>query len=275
MALSGSVSTNAHDGRYLKVSWSGVPNVAANSTTVSWTINAIGGNDSWYTTGPVRLWINGTKVYEMTGRVDMRTSWSASSSDTGNSPIVIQHNEDGTKRFGISLEAAIETYAVNCSGSGEFNLNPIARNPDAPTALGATANHGGLAGFGEDVLITWSGASGTISGYEIQVKRGSADWATLASIVSTGTGGSYVDTINDTAIAKTGAGKTLQYRVRAMNGSLPSAWITSNVLTMGGGMDLNVSGAWKTGTVWKNVAGTWKRAARVWKKVAGTWKESE
>lgn len=269
MALSGSVSTNAHDGRYLKVSWSGVQDVAANQTTVSWTINAIGGNDSWYTTGPVRLWINGTKVYEMTDRVDMRTSWSASNTT------VIPHNEDGTKRFGISLEAAIETYAVNCSGSGEFTLEPIARNPDAPTALGATANHGSLVGFGEDVLITWSGASGTISGYEIQVKRGSADWATLASVVSTGTGGSYVDMITDPAIAKTGAGKTLQYRVRAMNGSLPSAWITSNGLTMGGGMKLDISGTWKTGTVWKNVGGVWKRAARVYRNVGGTWKESK
>lgn len=269
MALSGSVSTNAHDGRYMKVSWTGTPDAAANKTVVSWTINAIGGNDGWYTTGPVKLRINGSWVYWNDERIDMRTTWSYSGTTD------VPHNEDGTKSFGIRLEAAVETYAINCTGEGNFTLDPIARNPDAPTALGATANHGSLVGFGEDVLITWSGASGTISGYEIQVKRGSADWATLASVVSTGTGGSYVDTITDPAIAETGAGKTLQYRVRAMNGSLPSAWITSNVLTMGGGMKLDVSGTWKTGTVWRNVGGTWKRAARVYRNVGGTWKESK
>lgn len=268
MTLSGSVSTNAHDGRYMKVSWTGVQDVAANKTVVSWTINAIGGNDSWYTTGPVKLKINGSWVYWNDERIDMRTTWSASG--TTNVP----HNEDGTKSFGIRLEAAVELYAINCTGEGTFTLDPIARNPDAPSTFNVSAGHGSKAGFGDTVSMSWSGAGGTISGYEIQVKRGSADWAALKTIVSTGISGSTTDTITITDIAKTGAGKTLQYRIRAMNGALPSAWKNSAVLTMTGGADIKVGGNWKQGTVWRNVGGTWTRASRVWKKVSGTWKES-
>lgn len=267
MTLSGSVSTNAHDGRYMKVSWTGVQDVAANKTTISWTINAIGGNDGWYTTGPVKLKINGSWVYWNDERIDMRTTWSASGTTD------VPHNEDGTKSFGIRLEAAVELYAINCTGEGTFTLDPIARNPDAPTALSASAGHGSMVGFGQTVNLAWSGAGGTISGYEIQVKRGSADWAALATVSTTGTGGSYADTITDTAIARTGAGKSLQYRVRAMNGALPSAWKNSAVLTMGGGMDFKVAGTWKKATVWRKVSGSWTRIATVWRNVGGTWHE--
>ena len=147
MTLSGSVSTNAHDGRYMKVSWSGVQDVAANKTTVSWTINAIGGSDSWCTTGPVKLKINGSWVYWNDERIDMRTSWSASGATD------IPHNEDGTKSFGIRLEAAVELYAINCTGEGSFTLDPIARNPDAPTAFTASAGHGSMVGVGQSVLV--------------------------------------------------------------------------------------------------------------------------
>lgn len=268
MALSGSVSTNAHDGRYMKVSWTGVQDVAANKTVVSWTINAVGGNDGWYTTGPVKLRINGSWVYWDETRIDMRTSWSASGTTD------VPHNEDGTKSFGIRLEAAVELYAINCTGEGTFTLDPIARNPDAPSTFNISTGHGSKTGFGDTVSMSWSGAGGTISGYEIQVKRGSADWAALKTIAGTGTSGSTTDKITITDIAKTGAGKTLQYRIRAMNGALPSSWKNSAVLTMTGGADIKVGGTWKQGTVWRNVGGTWTRASRVWKKVSGTWKES-
>ena len=59
--------------------------------------------------------------------------------------------------------------------------------------------------------------------------------------------------------------------MRALNGSLTSAWKESNALTMLGGMRLKASNAWKTGSVWIKVNGTWKRAKRVWIKVNGKW----
>lgn len=269
MTLSGSVSTNAHDGRYLKVSWSGVQDVAANKTTVSWTINAIGGNDGWYTTGPVKLRINGSWVYWNDERIDMRTTWSASGS------VDIPHNEDGTKSFGIRLEAAVELYAINCTGEGNFTLDPIARNPDAPSAFSASAGHGSGAGWGDTVNLTWSGAGGVITGYEIQVNRGNTGWTALKTITSSSTGGTTTDEITITDISKTGAGKALQYRIRAMNGALPSAWFTAAALTMTGGADIKVNGAWKTGSVWIKTNGTWRRAARVFKKISGAWKVSK
>jgi hypothetical protein len=269
MALSGSVSTNAHDGRYMKVSWTGTPDAPNNRTLIAWTINAVGGNDGWYTTGPVKLKINGSWVYWDETRIDMRTTWSTSGTTW------VNHNEDGTKSFGIRLEAAVELYAINCTGEGTFTLDPIARNPDAPTAFTADAGHGSTAGVGDTVTLAWSGASGVITGYEIQVNRAGAGWTTLKSITSSATSGSTTDKITITDISKTGAGKSLQYRIRAMNNALPSAWFTAATLTMSGGADIKVNGSWKTGSVWRNVGGTWKRAARVYKKISGTWEQSK
>jgi hypothetical protein len=60
-----------------------------------------------------------------------------------------------------------------------------------------------------------------------------------------------------------------------MNGTLASAWKESNTLVVSGAMDIKVSNAWKTGSVWIKVNGTWKRAKRVWIKVYGAWKQSK
>jgi hypothetical protein len=59
-----------------------------------------------------------------------------------------------------------------------------------------------------------------------------------------------------------------------MNGSLASGWVTSNTLTVVGGMRIKVNGAWEQGLAFVNVNGTWKRAQHVFIKVNGVWEES-
>lgn len=268
MALSGSVKTSTNDGRGLQLSWTATQSVANNNSTLKWTLKPFGGNDGWYSTGPITVVINGTTVYNFTGRVDMWLSWSTSGT------ITIPHGDDGKKTFSISIRAAIETYAVNCSGSGSFTLDPIARTPSAPTACSITAGFGNYVGLGDTVTITWSGASGTITGYDIQYSRGNSGWKDYKSVTSSATSGSTTDSFTATNIDVNGAGKAVKYRVRAVNGSFASAWKESNTLTMMGGMDIKITNAWKTGSVWININGTWKRAKRVWIKINNTWKYS-
>lgn len=269
MALSGSVSTSSYSGRYLKLSWTATQDVAANKSKVRWTLEAIGGSAGWYTTGPVTVTINGSTVYNQTSRIDQRVGTISSGS------LDIAHNNDGTKTFSISVRAAIYYSSVNCTGSGSFTLDKIARNPNAPTSFSISAGYGDYIGLGDTVTLSWSGASGVITGYEIEFSRGNSGWKDYKSVTSSATSGSTTDSFTSTDIDVNGAGNAVKYRIRAMNGSLASAWKESNTLTMMGGMDLKVNNAWQTGSVWIKVDGVWKRAKRVWIKVNNTWQYSK
>ena len=265
MALSGSVSTSKYEGRYMQFSWTATQNTTKNTSTIKWTLKPVGGSSGWYSTGPIKITVDSEVIYNYTGRTDMYTSWSTSGSFT------LTHANDGTKSFTVKVEAAIYTYAVNCTGTKTFTLDKIARNPTAPTSFTITAGYGNYVGLGDTITLKWSGATGVITGYELQYSYGSTGWTAWKTVTGTSTTVSFTST----DINKTGAGKAIKYRVRALNGSLTSDWKASNTLTMLGGMDLKVSNAWKTGTVWIKVNGTWKRAKRVYIKVSGSWKYSK
>lgn len=269
MALSGTVNTSKYDGRYLRLAWTATQSVANNTSTIKWTLSAVGGNSSWYKTGPVTVVINGSTVYNSTSRVSMYTGTVSSGT------LTINHNTDGSKSFSISVQAAIYTSAVNCTGSGSFTLDKIPRTPSAPTSCTITAGNGNYVGLGETVTIKWSGASGVITGYDLQYSRGDSGWKDYKSVSSTATSGSTTDSFTSTAIGTNGAGNAVQYRVRAKNGSLTSGWKASNTLTISGVSRIKASGAWKTGSTWIKINGTWKRALRVWVKVNGSWKQSK
>lgn len=269
MALSGTVNTTKYDGRYLQLKWTATQSVANNTSTISWTLSAVGGNVNWYNTGPVTCTINGTTVYSRSSRVSMYTGTIQSGT------LTIAHNSNGTKTFTVTVQAAVYTTSVNCTGSASFTLDKIPRTPSAPTACTITAGNGNYVGLGETVTIKWSGSTGTITGYDLQYSRGNSGWKDYKSVSSTSTSGSTTDSFTSTDIAVNGAGNAVQYRVRAKNGSLASAWKASNTLTISGAMDIKVSGAWKTGSVWIKVGGVWKRARRVWVKINGTWKQSQ
>ena len=270
--LSGSVKTSTYGSMGLVLLWTATQNVANNQSTISWTVKSFGKESNfYYMAGPVTVVINGSTVLNITDRFQMWGNGAWSKSGT----LTISHNSDGSKSFSASISAAIYTYAVNCTGSGTFTLKKIARTPSAPTACSITAGHGDYVGLGDTVTIKWSGASGVITGYDIQYSRGNSGWKDYKSVSTSATSGSTTDSFTSTDINVNGAGKAVQYRVRAKNGSLASGWKASNKLYVSGAMHLKVSGAWKTGSTWIKVNGSWKRAKRVWIKVNGAWKQTK
>ena len=189
--------------------------------------------------------------------------------------LTIKHNSDGSKT--VKIQAEIDHTRVSSDWNG-FNvtLTKISRTPSAPTSFNITAGYGNYVGLGDEVTLSWSGASGNITGYEIQYSRGNSGWKTwYNNYSSTSTSGSIKDSFTATNIDINGAGNQVKYRIAALNGSLKSAYKESNVLTITGGMDLKVSNAWKNGSVWIKVNGTWKRAKRVWINVNGKWQYSK
>lgn len=273
MALSGSVKTSTYGSMGLILSWTATQNVSANTSTIKWTLKSFGRESNfWYMAGNFKVVIDGSTAYSSADRIKLYGN-GATTVATGSKTIT--HNNDGSRSFSVSVEAGIYYVAVNCEGSATFTLDKIARTPSAPTSVSITANNGSYVGLGETVTIKWSGASGVITGYDIQYSRGNSGWKDYKSVSSSATSGSTTDSFTSTDINVNGAGKSVQYRVRAKNGSLASGWKTSNTLTISGAMDLKVSGAWKTGSVWIKVNGSWKRAKRVWINVNGSWKQSK
>ena len=57
------IRSKAYDGRYIEVTLEQLPNVEDNCSEIRWTLCVAGGNDSYYSTGPITLTIGDQQVY--------------------------------------------------------------------------------------------------------------------------------------------------------------------------------------------------------------------
>ena len=106
------LKSNSYDGRYLQLVCEQTSKSSANNTsTIKWTLSAVGGNEEYYSTGATKVIINGTTVYS-----ESRVGWSektfpaAKGSKSGT--LTVKHTADGTKSIKISLSTAIYTSTV-------------------------------------------------------------------------------------------------------------------------------------------------------------------
>lgn len=121
MATSGSFNTTSYDGRYYTLSWKATQSIENNTSTIAWTLTANGGNSGWYAERTVKVVIAGETVYSKTDRVTRYKGTVAIGSKT------VSHDTYGEKSFTASVQAAVYTSSVNCTGSGSFDLDPIPR----------------------------------------------------------------------------------------------------------------------------------------------------
>lgn len=131
MASSGSFNTSAYSVRYLTFNWSvASQDIGSNSTVINYSLKGAGGSTtSWYVSGNFKLVINGTTVYSSSTRINLYNGTTICSGQ-----FTINHNNDGSKSFSASAEAGIYTVAVNCSGSGSWDLPRIARYSNISSA---------------------------------------------------------------------------------------------------------------------------------------------
>lgn len=209
MALSGTVNSSGYEGRYVQLTWSATQSIPNNNSTISWTLKGAGaGQAKWYMAGGFYVNINGNVVcnWSTDSRIQLYNGTVIASGST-----TIPHNNDGSKSFSVSIQAAIYTYARNCSGSGSFALNTIARasKPSCITFPNNTQNVGDLgstitihmnkkANFKHTVRYTWGNASGTIATNVVN----NCTWTIPLSLANqipsstSGWGNIYVDTYN-------------------------------------------------------------------------------
>ena len=119
---SGSFNTSSCEGRYLTFNWSvHSTNTGENYKRIYWSL--VGAGVSGYVTcGNFKVVIEGETVYSSANRFDV---WNGLVVASGYKDIY--HNNDGSKTFSASAEAGIYTYAVNCYGSGSWELPTISK----------------------------------------------------------------------------------------------------------------------------------------------------
>lgn len=143
MALSGQVETGGYSfgsngTRTVILKWTGKQDRDKNQTTISW--EAVGGGT--YTGDPVvcelRVTIDGDVVFYRDA-----TSGNKTNCEIGqvlaSGQKVITHNNDGSRRVAMKIEAGIYVWSINKDGSATFDLDTI---PRASTIGAADANIG-------------------------------------------------------------------------------------------------------------------------------------
>lgn len=124
MASSGAFNTSGYSGRCLRFEWSvKSQSVATNSTVIHYVLKGAGGSTtSWYQSGNFKLVIDGRTVYSSSTRIRLYNGTVVTEGD-----FTLNHTSDGTRSFSAYAEAGIYYVAVNCSGSGSWQLPTIAR----------------------------------------------------------------------------------------------------------------------------------------------------
>lgn len=270
MAVSGNLNTSNDRVKYnITVTESNV-SAANNSSDITVSVKFWRTNTGYetYGTGTVYVTIDG-KQY--TQAVTPSQKITNSGIVLFKKTVTIAHNSNGAKS--VNVQAKISLGSVLSSDFQGFTvvLTTISLTPSGISTFTISAGFGNYVGLGDTINLSWSKASGTVTGYELQYSRGNSGWKPYKTVTATST----TDSFTSTDINVNGAGCAVKYRVRALNGSLASGWKESNTLYITGGMDLKTGGSWKNGSVWIKVGGVWKRAKRIWIKVNGTWQYSK
>ena len=124
MATSGTLKTSSYEGACLQFDWTlKSQSTANNQSVISWTLKGAGIRSGyWYMAGPFKCVINGTTVYQSSGRIKLYTGTLVASGE-----LAIGHDNNGAKSFSAYAECAIYTSAVNCKGSESWSLPDIGR----------------------------------------------------------------------------------------------------------------------------------------------------
>lgn len=171
MATSGSFNTTGYQGRYLAFSWEvKSQSVADNTTTISWYLRGAGDTTSYYYTQNIKVTIDGVTVFthllDVDGQILLRNGTVVTSGT-----YTFSHNNEGNHSFSAYVEAGIYNWAVNCKGSGSFDLPQIARASAITSVDNVT--------LGNKCGVTWTPASASFR-YKLKFSLGSWSYTTDA-----------------------------------------------------------------------------------------------
>ena len=151
MASSGSFLTNGWyssskgDYVYLEFAWSVYStSVADNSTTIYWELRGKRTASGYINAGGFKVVIDGTAVYSKSTdyRIELYNGTVVASGT-----YTLYHDGTGKRTFGASAEGGIYAYAVNCTGSGSWELPTIPRQATLTSAQDFTDEQNPTIGY--------------------------------------------------------------------------------------------------------------------------------
>lgn len=211
MATSGSLKTNAYNGRYYLFEWSASQNIADNTSTISWSLKAVGGNSAYYAERTLQVIAGGATRYSKTDRVERYTGTIKSGSFT------VAHNDAGEATFTASIKAAVYVSSVNLTASGTFTLNSIPRK----SALTVT---NGVLGEAQTLSITRKSTDFTHT-----IIASCGDATTTICSKSSKESISFTPPLSWAAANTTGTTVSVTYKITTYNGN--TAVDTSSITT--------------------------------------------
>lgn len=216
-------TSNNYDGRYLQLTITESVNTIANTSTLNWTLQSIGGAVNYYTVDATTVTINGTQVY-----YKARTSWDAkvfpAAKGSVSGSITVAHNSDGSKSITVGFSTRVYIYGSTDYG-GTMTLAKIDRN--APTVSISTS---GITASGVTVKAT---ASTTCDRWDYSINGGSS-WTNF----STGSGTSASKTITGLTPNTT---YSIKVRARKSSNQVYGTSSAASVKTLGGSVISSVS----------------------------------
>lgn len=126
MAKTFTLKSNSYDGRYLQLTLTQTSNgSSANSSTIAWKLESLGGESDFYSTGATNVIINKTTVYTK-ARTSYKTQEFPASRGSVSGKITISHDNEGNLTIPVKLSTAIYTTTIN-EKSGNWTLDSIPR----------------------------------------------------------------------------------------------------------------------------------------------------
>lgn len=204
MATSGSVKTSSYDGRYGELSWTSTS--SGNKSIIKWSMELKGGAAEYYITSQCYFTISCGKGSSNVSKVtvlEYDTSRKGRKGVIGRGSFTITHNGNAQASFSIKLSLATFSYAVNCTGSGSWNLPTLYTSCSAPTSVNAS----GYVTRNGSFTVSWSGAKGginnAISSYQIYwiitsngVAPTTSSYTGTKNVISTSSSGSTTITLS-------------------------------------------------------------------------------
>lgn len=152
MASTYTLKSHSYDGRYMKLTCTQTKNVPENTSTVEWELEVLGGDDSFYTTGPTTVVIDGTTVY-----YKAKTSYSTGKFPAAKGSVsgktTVKHDSNGDATIELSIKTNIYTGVLKTS-KGKWTLNHIDRFATIESAPNFNDE--------ENPTITYSNPAGSI-----------------------------------------------------------------------------------------------------------------
>lgn len=167
MATSGTFKTSAYEGACLQFDWAlKSQSTVNNQSVISWTLKGAGIKSGyWYMAGPFKCVINGTTVYQSSGRIKLYTGTVVASGE-----LAIGHESNGAKSFSAYAECAIYVTSVNCKGSGSWSLPDIGRA--SQPSLNTWPNNSPDFNIGDTIVVHMNRKS-TVFTHTVVLKLGS------------------------------------------------------------------------------------------------------